>query len=193
MEPRRAGGERRVRPVPFAARPGKGAHLLVEAFRRLDTPLRLVVAGGSSHSDDYVRRLQGTAAGDTRILFAGPVAGAKWAELLSNARLFVLPSTLEGMPIVLLEAMGHARPCLASDLAESLEIVEPDPGGPRFARTFRAGDADDLARALGEALADPAGMAATGRAAREMVRARFGWDAIADRVEAVYRESLGRR
>ena len=172
--------------------PEKGAHTLIEAFRRVESPLRLVVAGGSSHSDDTVRRLHALAAGDRRVLFVGPVAGAEWSELLSNARLFVLPSTLEGLPIVLLEAMGHGRSCLASDIPENLEIVEPEPGGPRYARTFRAGDAADLAGAIGGALADPEAVE-RGRRAREMVRARFGWDAIAGRVEEVYRELLERR
>jgi glycosyltransferase involved in cell wall biosynthesis len=180
--------------VLFLARlvPEKGAHLLIEAFRRVPTSLRLVIAGGASHSETYADRLRDLAAGDARVLFTGSVAGAEWSELLSNARLFVLPSTLEGMPLSLLEAMGHARGCLVSDLPENLEVAEPDAGGARFARTFRSGDEADLARALGDALADPEGTAALGLAARAMVGERFTWDAVAARVEAVYNEAARR-
>jgi len=38
--------------------PEKNCHLLIEAYERIDTPVKLVLAGGSSYSDDYTRKLR---------------------------------------------------------------------------------------------------------------------------------------
>jgi glycosyltransferase involved in cell wall biosynthesis len=82
-----------------------------------------------------------------RIVFAGPQFGLQKDALFCDAYLFVLPSTIEGMAIVLLEAMSFGAGCLCSDIPESIEVVKHSPGGPVAAR-FRTDDIDDLARQL---------------------------------------------
>src|SRR4030067_2262197 len=76
--------------------PEKGVHLLLEAFRNLKTEKKLVIAGGSSHTDDYVKKLRQNT--DHRVIFCGYVYGEELASLYSNACLCVFPSLLEGMP-----------------------------------------------------------------------------------------------
>ena len=98
--------------------PEKGVHYLIEAFRKTETEKRLVIAGGTSDTDDYVCQLHEMAAGDDRILFAGFVQGRLLEELYSNAYLYVLPSDLEGMPLSLLEAMSYGNCCVVSDIPE---------------------------------------------------------------------------
>lgn len=78
--------------------PEKGCHHLCEAFRRLKTDKKLVIAGGVSDSGDYINTLKALAVGDDRILFTDFVDGALRDELYSNAYLFVLPSDLEECP-----------------------------------------------------------------------------------------------
>jgi glycosyltransferase involved in cell wall biosynthesis len=111
--------------VLFAARlvAEKGAHYLIEAFRRLPTDYSLVIAGEAPVSDGYGRQLLELAKGDGRILFPGRVQGRLLEELFSNAALFAQPSELEGLSIGLIEGMSYGTPCLASDIPENCEVV----------------------------------------------------------------------
>jgi len=80
--------------------------------------LTLVLSGGGSHSESYVRHL--TALNRNKnIIFTGYVFGKEKAELFSNCRLFVLPSTLEGYPISVAEALAYGKRCLIGDFLAS--------------------------------------------------------------------------
>ncbi|MFH0809501.1 MAG: glycosyltransferase family 4 protein, partial [Pseudomonadota bacterium] len=175
--------------ILFAARlvEEKGAHYLIEAFRRLPTTLRLVVAGDAAHEETYKARLKRLAAADERILFPGFVHGELLAELFSNAYLFVLPSTIEGLPIALLEAMAYGNCCLASDIPENLEAL----GG--HGCTFRNRDVSDLAAVLQRLITDGALVESKRDLARRHVLAEYSWDRVADEIEALYHSVLKRR
>ncbi len=101
--------------------PEKGCHYLIDAYSRLNTDLKLVIAGDSRFTDKYADSLKRSASKD--IIFLGNVTGVKLAELFSNAYLFVQPSELEGLSIALLEAMSYGRCVLTSDIAEELEVT----------------------------------------------------------------------
>src|SRR5580765_4783528 len=75
--------------------PEKNCHLLIEAFEQIDTPVKLVLAGGGRSSDPYSQELRRHAS--DRIVLLDYVAGNTFDELLTNAILFVLPSDLEGL------------------------------------------------------------------------------------------------
>ena len=77
----------------------------------INTQKKLVIAGGSSHSDAYYDQIKRRAQLDNRIIMTGFVSGTILEELYSNAYLYVLPSDVEGMPIGLLEAMSYGN-CL---------------------------------------------------------------------------------
>jgi glycosyltransferase involved in cell wall biosynthesis len=109
--------------------------------------VKLVLAGGSSHSQAYVSGLQKHQSDRIRLL--DWVSGDALEELLTNALLFVLPSDLEGLSLALLDAMGAGICVLASDIPENCEVVE-DAGF-----TFKRGDVDDLERMLRMLLSDP--------------------------------------
>ena len=104
--------------------PEKGIRYLVEAFKNVKTDKKLVIAGGSSDTDSFMKELKELAKGDDRILFTGFVQGAMLDELYSNAYIYTLPSDLEGMPLSLLEAMSYGNCCLVSDIPECTEVVE---------------------------------------------------------------------
>ena len=112
--------------------PEKGCHVLIEAFERIETDLKLVLAGGASYCDAYTRDVLSHASDHVRIL--SWVSGQDLDELLTNAMLFVLPSEMEGLSLALLDAMGAGICVLASDIAENREAVE----GAGF--TFQCGD-----------------------------------------------------
>ena len=75
--------------------PEKGCHYLLKAFETINTPMKLVIAGDSSHSDAYVARLKQIA--DSEVIFTGFARGDLLEELFSNAYAYVIPSELEGL------------------------------------------------------------------------------------------------
>jgi glycosyltransferase involved in cell wall biosynthesis len=163
--------------------PEKGCHLLVEAYEKLDTDVKLVMAGGASYCDNYSRELQ-THAGE-RIKLLEWVSGEALDELLTNAMMFVLPSDLEGLSLALLDAMGAGLCVLSSDVAENREAVE-DAGF-----TFRRGDAADLADRLRFLIANPTVREAAGQAAKRRIREHYQWPQVARDIERVYFEMMG--
>ncbi|MEV4629709.1 glycosyltransferase family 4 protein [Micromonospora sp. NPDC049523] len=165
--------------------PEKAADLLIRAFRRSDTRMRLAIVGGSSFTDDFVAKLRREAEGDERIVFTGFAYGDLLAELYANAAGFVQPSRLEGLPLTLLEAAAYGLPVVASDIAPHVEVLESDAPGRRL---FRDGDEDDLLRALAPLLADPAAERAGAEALRDRVTGMYSWDTAARELEQLYLE-----
>jgi glycosyltransferase involved in cell wall biosynthesis len=164
--------------------PEKNCHLLIEAYEKLDTPAKLVLAGGSSHTDAYVVELRKHQS--ERILFLDWVHGRALDELLTNAALFVLPSDLEGLSLALLDAMGAAVCVLTSNIPENREVIE----GTGF--TFEPGDATDLARMLRFLLSDARARMVAGRNAQTRVRERYLWPRIAAEIGHSYVELADR-
>jgi glycosyltransferase involved in cell wall biosynthesis len=163
--------------------PEKGCHLLIEAYEKLDTDIKLVMAGASSYCDNYTRELR-THASD-RIKILDWISGEALDELLTNAMLFVLPSDLEGLSLALLDAMGAGLCVLSSDVPENREAIA-DAGF-----TFRHGDVADLADRLRFLMANQTVREAAGLAAKRRVREHYQWTEIAAAIERVYLETLG--
>jgi glycosyltransferase involved in cell wall biosynthesis len=163
--------------------PEKGCHLLVEAYERLDTDIKLVMAGASSYCDEYSRELRSHAS--DRIKMLDWVSGEDLDELLTNAMLFVLPSDLEGLSLALLDAMGAGLCVLTSDVPENREAIE-DAGF-----TFRRGDVFDLADRLQFLIANPAVREAAGEAAKPRIQERYQWTSIATEIERIYFGMMG--
>ena len=135
----------------FAGRisPEKQLHTLLEAAEPLLGEIKLVVAGGASYSDDYYERMREL--GGEHTLFLGQVERDSMLELYSNCYAFVLPSTMEGLSIALLESLSFGNCIVASDIPENREVLG-DAG-----RFFAVGDRDALRTQLGEP--DPASRA----------------------------------
>jgi glycosyltransferase involved in cell wall biosynthesis len=79
---------------------------------------KIVLSGGSSHTSDYSKNLYKQAA-NRNIIFTDYVFGQEKNELISNCKIFVLPSMLEGYPIVISEALSYNRHCLVGDFLKS--------------------------------------------------------------------------
>ena len=160
--------------------PEKGLDYLLDAYQRLHTDKKLVIAGGGSDSDGYFRQLKLQAAGNKDILFTDFVKGQILEELYSNAYLYVLPSDLEGMPLSLLEALSYGNCCVVSDIPENADVVG-DCGV-----TFRKSDAADLAEKL-QKLADDAETVQRFRAAvADRLHTMNGWDEVTQRTLMTY-------
>ena len=160
--------------------PEKGIHYLVEAFRQLRTDKKLVIAGGSSDTDEYAQKLRQMAAGDDRIVFTGFVQGRLLEELYSNAYVYVLPSDVEGMPLSLLEAMSYGNCCLVSDIPECAEVVQEQ------GVTFPKGDVDGLRQRLQTLCDDPGRVAAKKSGAADYICGKYDWDEVAKKTLELY-------
>lgn len=161
--------------------PEKGEHYLIEAFRKVKTDKKLVIAGGASDTDDYMEKLKNMAAGDERIIFTGFVQGQMLQELYSNAYIYVLPSDLEGMPLSLLEAMSYGTCCLTSDIPECAEVVEDK------AVTFQKSNVDDLQEKLQELCRNEEEVGKYKGEASNYICKKYNWDRIVEKTLRLYR------
>lgn len=161
--------------------PEKGEHYLIEAFRKVETDKKLVIAGGASDTDEYMERLKELAKGDDRIIFTGFVQGQLLGELYSNAYVYTLPSDLEGMPLSLLEGMSYGNCCLTSDIDECASVVEDK------AVIFKKSDVTDLKEKI-QMLCDlPEVVSSYKVEAEEFILRKYNWDAVVDKTIELYR------
>lgn len=168
--------------------PEKAPDLLIRAYRRVPGGRRLVIAGDSSFTDEYVRELRELAAEDPRVIFVGYVYGDMLAELYSNASAFVLPSTVEGLPLALLEALSYGLPVVVSDIEPHREVGIDSHGY----RLFPTGDEDALADTLRAVFAGAPYERAGAAAHQARIRTEYTWDAAARSLEEVYLRLAGR-
>ena len=127
--------------------PDKNPDYLIEGFLAAGlSGWKLVIAGANDAMPDYVAKLHALGEGHPEVVFTGAVYGSDKDCLLRNAALFCLPSTIEGLSIVLLEAMSYRRPILASNIEANQEVLQPD-----SALWVRPEQAGDIAEALQKA------------------------------------------
>jgi len=162
--------------------PEKGILYLIEAFKRVQTDKRLVIAGGSSDTDVFMRELKEQAKDDDRIYFTGFVQGQELEELYSNAYVYTLPSDLEGMPLSLLEAMSYGNCCLTSDIAECAEVVEDK------ALLFKKSDVGDLRDKLQDACDHLEKVMELKKQAADFICDKYNWDEVVKETMKLYKK-----
>jgi len=162
--------------------PEKRHHDLIDAFERAALPgWKLAIVGGADHPDEYQRSV--LARQSARVLCTGAQSGAALAQLYGHAGLFVLPSSHEGLPIAMLEALSYGLPVIASDIPANLEVgLSPENYIP-------LGDVAALAQRLQQHAAQPLTPAAREQR-RQWVGARYNWNDIAAATLQVYRQVL---
>lgn len=160
--------------------PEKGIKCLLEAFKDVNTEKKLVIAGGSSNTDHFLKELKSMSFGDDRVVFTGFVQGQLLEELYSNAYVYVLPSDLEGMPLGLLEAMSYGNCCLTSDIPECLEVVGS------HGITFPRGSIEALRRKMQELCDEPQTVERYRQGTESYVCRKYSWDETARRTLNLY-------
>lgn len=161
--------------------PEKGIQYLIEAFKKVETEKKLVIAGGSSDTDSFMKELKDLAKEDDRILFTGFVQGKILDELYSNAYLYTLPSDLEGMPLSLLEAMSYGNCCLVSDIPECTEVVEEK------ALIFKKSNVNDLQGKLQDACNHSEKVMRLKEQAAEFICNKYNWNDVVKETVRLYR------
>lgn len=159
--------------------PEKRLDLLIDAYSKIDTKKKLVIAGGASHTNDYLEEIKKKASEDDRIIMTGFVQGEELEELFSNCYLYCLPSDVEGMPISLLEAMSYGKNCLVSNIEENVQVCE------NYAITFKKGDLDDLTEKLNQCLEVENGT--NNEEISDYVLNKYNWDDVVKKTEKLYK------
>lgn len=162
--------------------PEKGINYLIDAWKSINSDKKLVIVGGSSDSENYMKELEKESSNN--IVFTGFQQGQVLEELYSNAYLYVLPSDLEGMPLSLLEAMSYGNCCVVSDIPECLEVV-----GDKAA-VFKKGNVEDLRRIIQELITNTKLVNEYKQGASEYICQRYSWADTTDKTLNLYKEIL---
>ncbi len=164
--------------------PNKGLPILLEAFTRIQRPFLLVVGGEKRPDIDYDAYIRSCRPGQ-RIVVTGRLTDDAVAALFRRSNLFVFPTLADTFPLVVLEAMSHGVPVLASKVGGIPYQIASGCG-----MTVEPGDVEELRRAVIRMGEDPIGLGRMGRRAREHVLANFTWEGAAAAALAGYRRVL---
>lgn len=164
--------------------PEKGIHYLIEAFLKTKTTKKLVIAGGSSDTEEYSRHIKELGQQDERIIFTGFVQGETLEELYSNAYTYCLPSDLEGMPISLLEAMSYGNCCIVSDIPECTEVVED------HALVFKHGESSDLKNTLQQCCDNEKLVVGYKERSAKFIEDKYNWEDVVKQTIELYEEEM---
>jgi len=150
---------------------------LIEAYIKINRPdYKLVLVGDADYETSFSYYLKNFAV-ENQVILTGIIKGEKLYQLYNNAALFVLPSSHEGLPITLLEAMSYHRKVLASDIPANLAVgLSPD-------HYFRLNDQKDLIKKIQSGLDNP-------QTTVEYDLTPYNWDHIAEEVLEVYKKLL---
>jgi glycosyltransferase involved in cell wall biosynthesis len=155
----------------------KGPQYLLDAARRFPSvQFRIIGAGREGY--DEVLHGQIAASGLTNVRLEGAKSQVEIAGAMQESDILMLPSRLEGLPKVTLEADAAALPCIVFRDYETPSVVDGVTG-------YQVSTWQEMLDRLGQLLADPDLRRAMGRAARQHAM-NFTWDAIARKWEAAY-------
>ncbi len=154
--------------------PEKRPDLLLEAFKLLNpVGWKLVFVGDTSNTDSFKLKL--IEKKNDKIIFTNMLTGSRLTNIVGNAGLFVMPSDLEGLPLVMLEAMRERIPVLASDIPPHRQLIGQDQDRGTL---FKAGDLQSLLSNLEEILSQPEKFNSKAQKAREYVIANHSWKKV---------------
>lgn len=155
--------------------PEKNLHHLVEAFSKIEAKdCKLVLAGDTDFEDEYSLKLKKEAK-KNGVVLTGFIKGKKLYSLLTHARCFVLPSSHEGLPIALLEAMSYKLPVIVSNIPANKEVSLDNEN------YFEVGNITELAEKLQANILAPFQRI-------EYDMSKYDWDTIAKQVISVYNQ-----
>lgn len=174
--------------ITFAARrliPLKGCHTLLKALQKINYKGSLLIAGESHHMPEYTRKIKKLSKGlDVHFLgYVSPLP--KLLALIQISRLFVFPSEIEGMSMMLMEAVSTRTPVIASDIPQNKAVFNNDE-----ILYFRNKKPEDLAEKIDWALSNQEKMQKYVYQAYNRVRNEYSWQKIAQKYAKLYNDII---
>lgn len=166
----------------------KGFPVLVQAAEKLRGHARVVIVGGGEYEPVVRSEIEEHNLGDV-VHLAGRISNEELSDLYSRCAVFCLPAIVdsrgetEGLGVVLIEAMSHAKPIVASRLGGIVDAVSDGESG----LLIPPEDPALLAETLLGVIKDENLNRRLGEAGRERAKRLFSWDGIADRHLEIYR------
>ncbi|NCN07533.1 glycosyltransferase family 4 protein [Candidatus Falkowbacteria bacterium] len=160
----------------------KGIHTLIEAYNKIQTTKKLVIAGEGANTYEYVKELKQLAAGNKNIIFVGEQINGNLKALFANAYLFIQPSEAEGLSIALLEAISYNLPVIISDIEENKEVA-----GNRTT-SFKNKNANDLAKKIDFAINNYKQIKINTELAKKAVDKEYDWNNIVNQTIGLYKQ-----
>lgn len=162
----------------------KGIHYLIDAYNNITTDKKLVIAGDTSDTDEYVALLKDKAKDNPNIIFTGFISGDILDEMYTNAYLMTLPSDIEGMSLSLLEALAYGNALLCSDIPENKLVAEEK------AMYFKKGDVSDLTRKLQTLCDNPDMIQELKSGADDFILNKYSWNDVSDSTYKLYQKII---
>lgn len=164
--------------------PEKRHHDLINAFTAAALPgWKLAIVGGADHPDAYACSVLDAPRTHPNVVCTGFMTGEPLKEMYAHAGVFVLPSSHEGLPIVMLEAISHGVRVIASDIPPNREVAS------EMVTHYPLGDTDALAACLRKLASEY--ISEDSRAAgRDLIACQYAWPQIAQRTLHVYARAL---
>ena len=158
----------------------KGLHYLIEAYNNIKTDKKLVIAGDTSDTDEYVAYIKQMAGDNPNIIFTGFISGDILKEIYSNAYIVAVPSDIEGMSISLLEALAYGNAVLCSDIPENTLVTEDK------AINFKKSDVADLQNKLQNMCDDNLCVENLKHGVDDFILEKYNWNDVAVATRNLY-------
>lgn len=155
----------------------KGPQYVVDAAQRFPSAKFRLVGSGRGGFEDRLRQ-KISALGLKNITLEGPKAQTELLQIMRQSDIFVLPSRLEGLPKVTLEAAATGLPCVVFRDYETPSVIDQVTG-------FQVATVDEMMKALDSLISDRPLREKMGIAARKHVEA-FDWDRVSPLWERAY-------
>ncbi|WJW76292.1 glycosyltransferase [Thiohalobacter sp. IOR34] len=160
--------------------PENHAHTLIEAFKRANTDLKLVIVGDAPYVNEYKKELE-KLCDDERIILTGYQFGDSYRQLSCHCRCFVLPAGIDGTRPVLLDQMGFGNCVVVRDTPVNLEVIGDS--GLSFDRNHAI---ESLTQVLQSIASDPELVEEMRARAIRRIAEKYSWDRVTDQYEDLF-------
>lgn len=161
--------------------PENNAHIVIEAFKKVNTEKKLVIVGDAPYASKYKQKLKKLAERDKRIIFTGFVFGKGYKEFQNHAYCYIQATEVGGTHPALIEAMGFGNCVIANGTPENIEVIG-DSG-----IIYRKNDPSDLRDKLEYLVKNPDIIESYRKKAQERIQKNYTWDIVVDKYENLFK------
>jgi len=162
--------------------PENNAHIVIKAFKDVETDKKLVIVGDAPYAKQYISSLKET--NDSRILFTGFVFGKGYKEFQSHAYCYIHATEVGGTHPALIEAMGFANYIIANGTPENIEVLG------NTGMIYEKNSVEELRDKIQYAIDHPKEILKHGEMAKQRVEKEYNWEKITDKYEELFKKIL---